>query len=60
MIAPIIELYRKPVACPHCGYAHPLVTAVAQGSPNPFTFRISCPACGYTGELTKNLMENEQ
>lgn len=57
MITPIIEIDEKPVACPHCGYVHLHVTAVAKGSPNPFTFRISCPLCGYRGELAKKDVE---
>lgn len=59
MSAPIIEIDRKPVTCPHCGYAHPRVTAVAHGSPNPFTFQIDCPLCGYRGELEKKDVEEE-
>lgn len=56
----VIYYQDNPVACPHCGYVHPHVTAVAKGSPNPFTFRISCPLCGYRGELTKGGTEKKE
>lgn len=59
-IKPVLTYNERPVLCPNCGYAHPSVTMIAKGNPNPFEIRIVCEKCGYRsekGETIENLTE---